>query len=181
MWISEKTDYSAFELDELYWFIKRKEKTKTRENTYLMTMISRLPRQIVGFNVDNSIAARQLQKVVDSAGSAEKYYTDGWNSYLDVVFGGKHIRNIADKKDTHNVESVNADLRRHIPGLARRSRCFFRSMETFRAVVAVFVDAYNKFGEAKQKHRIPVKHKSPNPSKHLHKFREPPFSVLNFL
>jgi IS1 family transposase len=45
------------------------------------------------------------------------------------------------KRDTHNVESVNADLRHYIPGLARRSRCFFRSLKTFQAVLKVFIDA----------------------------------------
>jgi IS1 family transposase/transposase-like protein len=181
VWISPKTDFSVFELDELYWFIKRKEHTKTRENAYLMTMISRIPRQIVGFNVDNSVTSINIQKIADSVSPAEKYYTDGCPSYLDVIFGGKHIRNIHDKSDTHNIESTNSDLRHHIPGLARRSRCFFRTLETVQAVLSVFVDAYNKFGEAKLSYRIPVKHKSPYPSKHLHEFREPPFSVLDFL
>lgn len=55
------------------------------------------------------------------------------------------------KKDTHNVESINADLRHYIPILARRSRCFARKIETLYAVVAVFVDAYNRFGLAKYK------------------------------
>jgi len=40
-----------FELDELYWFVGEKPHTETRENTYVMTMVSRLPRQIVGFDV----------------------------------------------------------------------------------------------------------------------------------
>jgi len=41
----------TFGLDELYWFIEKKSKSETRENVYLMTMISTLPRQIVGFKV----------------------------------------------------------------------------------------------------------------------------------
>ncbi len=54
-----------------------------------------------------------------------------------------HIRNIRDKSDTFTVEDVNADLRHSIPLLARQSRCFPRKLETLRAVVDVFVDAYN--------------------------------------
>jgi IS1 family transposase len=49
----------------------------------------------------------------------------------------------------HNVESVNADLRHYIAGLRRKSRCFFRSLETMRAVLTVLINAYNKFGHAK--------------------------------
>ena len=181
MWISKATEFGTFELDELYWFIKRKEMTKTRENTYVITMISRIPRQIVGFNVDSSVKSRVLQEMVDSVPAAEEYCTDGCMTYLDVIFGGKHIRNIRNKKDTHNIESTNADLRHYLPGLARRSRCFYRSLETLEAVLSVFLDAYNKFGEAKQKYQIPVRHKSPYPAKHLHKYRDTPFSLLDFL
>lgn len=69
----------------------------------------------------------------------------------------------------------------YIPGLARRSCCFYRSLETFQAVLEVFEHAYNKFGEVKFKHRVPVLHKSPDPQKHLHKFRDPPGCFLDFL
>ena len=51
LWISVKTNTDNFELDEVYWFINKKAQSKTRENTYIMTMISREPRQIVGFDV----------------------------------------------------------------------------------------------------------------------------------
>ena len=95
----------------------KKSRTETRENVYLITMISREPRQIVEF---------------------------------DVAFDK---RNVLDKKDTHNVESINADLRYYIPVLARTSRCFARKIETLYAVVDVFVDVYNHFGLAKYKYR----------------------------
>ena len=160
-----------FELDELYWFINQKSNTETRENTYLMTMVSRLPRQIVGYEVAQDKTAQRLQGIVDSMTEAQEYCTDGYVGYLDTVFPGKHIYNIRNKKDTYTVESVNADLRHYIPILRRRSRCFSRSLKTFRAVVSVFVDAYNKFGEAKFIFR---QNRDPNS-------RELPFSVLDFL
>lgn len=179
MWISPKTDFSVFEMDEVYWFIERKERSENRSNIYIMTMLSRSPRQIVGFNVDKSVNSKALQKVADSAPSAEKYYTDGCLTYLDVVFGGKHIRNEHNKNDTHNIESSNADLRHYLSGLKRRSRCFYRTIETLNAVLSLFIDAYNKFGERKLLTRKPVAHKST--TKHLHKYRYPSFSVLDFL
>jgi len=55
--------------------------------------------------------------------------------------------------------------------LCRRSRCFPRSLDTLRAVLEVFADAYNAFGVAKMKFR-----QNRNP-----KSRELPFSVLDFL
>ena len=179
MWISQETEYSVFELDEVHWFIKRKGRGETRANTYIMTMTSRKPRQIVGYAVDNGVKSRRIQWIADSVGYAKEYCTDGCLVYQDVVFGGKHRQNFENKKDTHNIESSNADLRHYIAGLKRRSRCFFRSRETLEAVLSVFIDAYNKFGEAKEKYKIPVEHRSEN--RHLHKYRERPFSLLDFL
>jgi len=48
---SLKPNYQILELDELYWFVGKKANTETRENTYVITMVSRNPRQIVGFDV----------------------------------------------------------------------------------------------------------------------------------
>ncbi len=161
--------YETLELDELYWFIKRKPRTKTRENVYLMTMVSRNPRQIVGFDVAFDKSPERIQKMVDNASDAVKYCSDGYLGYIDVVYPGKHIRNIRDKSDTYTVEGVNADLRHYIPILARRSRCFARKLETLRAVLEVFVDAYNEFGIAKYHYRK------------FYKTSELPFSVLDYL
>ena len=144
---------SCLELDELYWFIERKPRTETRENVYLMTMVSRQPRQIVGFDVALDKSACHIQSIVDGGPEAQRYCTDGYVGYLDVIYPGQHIRNMRDKSDTFTVEGVNADLRHYIPILARRSRCFARTLETLRAVVQVFVDAYNRFGRAKYAYR----------------------------
>jgi len=145
--------YGTVELDELYWFIERKPRTETRENIYMLTMVSRCPRQIVGFDVARDKSPERIQDMVDDAPSATKYCTDGYLGYVDVVYPGKHVRNAHDKSDTFTVEGVNADLRHYIPILARRSRCFARKLETLQAVMDVFVDAYNRFGEAKYKYR----------------------------
>jgi len=168
-------------LDELYWFVKRKARNDTRENTYVMTMISREPRQIVGFAVATDKSPDRIQAIVDSAPEAKSYCTDGYLGYVDIVYPGRHIRNVRNKNDTFTVEGINADIRHYIPVLARRSRCFCRKIETLEAVLAVFIDAYNKFAEAKIKHRVLTNHKSQNSSKRLHKYRDSPFSVLDFL
>ncbi len=106
--------------------------------------------------------------MVDAAPDAERYCTDGYSGYLDVVFPGKHIFNIHNKNDTFTVEGVNADLRHYIPTLARRSRCFPRKLENLQAVLAVFVRVYNRFGL--QKHLYRSRH--PGPSV--------PFSLFDF-
>jgi len=166
MWISEKTNHTAFELDEIFHFIKRRERTETKENTYVMTMISREPRQILAFAVEHKRTQQTIQNMVDSIAPAKQYYTDGYSLYSSIYYEG-HLNQNSTKENTHGVESINADLRHHIPGLRRRSRIFYRTLDTFRAVLSVFVNAYNKFGEAKFNGN--------------YKFRQPPFSVLDFL
>jgi IS1 family transposase len=157
------------ELDELYWFINKKEHSETRENVYIITMIRREPRQIVSFDVGLDKMSGRIQDIVDNGPEAKKYCTDGYSGYLDVVFPGEHLRNIRNKKDTYTVEGINADLRHFIPLLRRRSRCFARSIETLIAVIEVFVEAYNRFGLAKFKYR------QANPSK------SPPLGFVDFL
>jgi IS1 family transposase len=156
-------------MDELFWFVERKPRTETRENVYVMTIVSRNPRQIVGFDVSFDKSSARIQNMVDAAPPADLYYSDGYVGYLDVVYPGYYIRNIRDKSDTYTVEGVNADLRHYIPLLARRSRCFARKLETLQAVLAVFVDAYNRFGEAKHAYR------QRRPSGEL------PFALVNFI
>lgn len=158
-------------LDELYWFIGRKGTSETRENCYIIPLINRFPRQIVGIDAAFDKSPERIQALVDTAPPAANYATDGYLGYIDVVYPGRHIRNIQNKKDTCGVESINADLRHYIPILRRRSRCFPRSLDTLKAVLEVFADAYNAFGVAKMKFR---KNRDP-------KSRELPFSVLDFL
>jgi IS1 family transposase len=160
---------AVLEMDELYWFIERKSCTETRENVYLMTMVSRQPRQIAGWKVALDKTSHTIQSMVDSAPEATLYYTDGYVGYMDVIYPGGHIRNIRDKSNTFTAEGVNADLRHYIPILARRSRCFARKLETLHAVVDVFVDAYNMFGRAKHKYRL------------THHRGEVPFGIVDFL
>jgi len=91
--VSEQTD-DALELDELYWFVGQKGKGETRENVYLITMVSREPRQIVGFAVAFDKSPQRIQGIVDSAPPALKYCTDGYLGYVDVVYPGQHVRKI---------------------------------------------------------------------------------------
>jgi len=154
----------VLELDELHWYVQHKRPAELRKNVYIMTAVSRSPRQIVGFDKSSG----RIQQMVDAVPPAKTYYTDNYSAYTDVVYFGLHV---CGKGDTFTVESVNADLRHYIPLLARRSRCFPRKIETLQAVMEVFVAAYNRFGVAKARFR---RNRNPNA-------RELPFSVLDFL
>jgi len=171
LWISPNTKTNAFELDEIYWFIGKRKGYENGVNTYIMTMLSREPRQIVSFDVDKSVNSVGIQEMVDNTLQAENYYTDGGQTYLGVDFLGRHQRNVQDKSDTHNIEGSNADIRHYIAGLHRKSRCFFRKGETLQAVLEIFICAYNKFGEAKMQYW----------SRHPERGRDVPFHHLQFI
>ena len=94
---------------------QQKAKYGNPQNAYVFTMVSCEPRQLVGFDVSMEKSAKYIQGIAYRA------------------------------PDTFTVEGVNADLRHYIPILARRSRCFPRSLETLRAVFALFAYAYNRF------------------------------------
>jgi IS1 family transposase len=117
-WISPETDLRIFQLDELWRFVAKRPRTETRENAYIMTETSENPRQIVGFLASGTKTAVGIQRIADSAPTAKSYATDGNQTYRDVVFGGKHIWNVHDKSDTHDVESINSDLRTYMADLA---------------------------------------------------------------
>ena len=59
---------------------------------------------------------------------------------------------LKNKSQTYTVEGVNSDLRHYIPPLHRKSKCFFRSIETAKAVFKIFIFAFNKFALAKFLH-----------------------------
>lgn len=68
-WIKKQNNFvvktpDIFELDELYWFIGKKPHTETRENTYIFTMVSRKPRQLVGFNVSMEKSLQNIFKAL---------------------------------------------------------------------------------------------------------------------
>ena len=111
-------------------------------------MVTRNPRQIVGFDIAYDKNENRIQKIVDKAVKAKFYYSDANPSYQNVSYFGKHycFRN---KSHTFTVEGVNSDIRKYIAALQRKSKCFFRSLATFKAVMSIFVIAYNSFSKFK--------------------------------
>ena len=71
-----------------------------------------------------------MQEFVDRLPQASHYCTDRAAVYEEMMWpeGSTHV--ISHKKEqTHNIESLNADLRTYLGRLKRRSRCFSRSWE----------------------------------------------------
>ena len=64
--------FDVVELDELYWLLERRAQTKTCKNLYIMTLVSRSPRQIVGYLVSLDKSAETIQKMMDKATLARR-------------------------------------------------------------------------------------------------------------
>lgn len=91
----------------------------------------------------------------DRRGSRGRILLHKWLSRIlgRDVSGKAHVYNIHNKNDTFTVEGVNAGLRHNIPTRARKSRCFSRKLENLWAILAVFVQAYNRYGLEKDRYR----------------------------
>jgi len=102
----------------------------------------------LGFDIAEDKEPARIQKIVDDSADAKIYHTDGYLGYRDVIYPGKHFYHY-NKDETYTVEGINSDLRHYIPFLARKSKCFIRSLEMAKIILTIFVNAYRKFGEAK--------------------------------
>jgi len=85
-----------------------------------------------------------MQPIVDQAPTAFQYCTDGFTTY-DALNYHQGLHLVAHgKSQTYSVEGGNADLRHYLARLAKRSRCFSRSIHALRDAIALFVDCWNR-------------------------------------
>ena len=106
--------------------------------------LARESRLIVGCKVLKEIGWVSMQEFVDRLPQASHYCTDRLALYQEMMWpdGSTHV--ISHKKEqTHNIESLNADLRTYLGRLKRRSRCFSRSWEALTRAIRLFVWHYN--------------------------------------
>ena len=82
---------------------------------------------------------------VDTCPHARLYPSAGCATYPELLYPRPHSHVAGQKKEqTDNGESVNADARRSLARLVRRSRGFTRSREGLRCAVRLFPCAYNR-------------------------------------
>ena len=115
--------------------------------------MERITREIVGYDISFNKNPETIQKIIDSSPKAKQYYSDGYPGYFKLNYHGGKYESLNNKSQTHNigVKGVNSDFRKYIPFLQRKSKCFPRSLETFKAVFKVFCYIYNKFSSFKRK------------------------------
>jgi insertion element IS1 protein InsB len=117
-----------------------------------MTMVERLTRCIVGWCVVWERTEEIAQALLDAAPQAVLYFSDDFSTYSTLIYTpGIHLA-MTDKSETYSVEGDNAELRHYLARLARRSRCFSRSLLALQRAVKLFVFAWNRRQLYKQRY-----------------------------
>lgn len=108
-----------------------------------MTEVDRATRSIIGWDVVWERTVDGMQDLIEHAPQATQYYSDAFPLYERLVYyPGQH--DVAPgKSQTYSVEGANAELRHYLARLARKSRCFSRSIDALRRAIRLFVHAWN--------------------------------------
>lgn len=85
-----------------------------------------------------------MQAMLDRSPQAKQYFSDEFATYHALVYFPGHHTALPNKSQTFSVEADNAELRHYLARLARRSRCFSRSLHALRRAVTLFVFAWNR-------------------------------------
>ena len=75
---------NVIEIDELYSFVERKNRF------YVITLVSRDTREIVGFDIAFDKSRERIQRLVDRSVKARHYSSDAYSAYADVRYEGTH-------------------------------------------------------------------------------------------
>jgi IS1 family transposase len=109
-----------------------------------MTQVERKTRCFVAHRVVYHRCEEILFEMIwQEAPSAREYYNDALALYDSIGYPGKH-ESLPNKSQTYSVEGDNAELRHYLARLARRSRCFSRSLEALSRAVDLFIFAWNR-------------------------------------
>lgn len=110
----------------------------------MITYVERASRCIIGYDVAFDRGSQRLQDLLNATPSAQQYSCDQCSSYTNLVYYPGHHEALPNKSQTYSVEGDNAELRHYLARLARRSRCFTRSIQALRDAVKLFVYAWNR-------------------------------------
>src|SRR5205814_4521636 len=115
-----------------------------KNECYITPQVGRATRCIVGWAVVAERSYEVMQAMLDRSPQPTRYFSDDFPTYEALVeYPGKHNA-LADKSQTYSVEGDNAELRHYLARLARKSRCFSRSLRALWRSVKLFVFAWNR-------------------------------------
>jgi len=110
---------------------------------YSVTNVDRAARCIVGWNVVIERTTATWQAILDGSPPAQHYFSDQFPTYDTLIYYPADQRSLANKSQTYSVEADHAELRHYLTRLARKSRCFSRSLRALWLAIKLFVFAWN--------------------------------------
>jgi len=108
-----------------------------------MTLVERYSSCILSYRIADERSEALLQAMIDEAPQAKFYYSDLFAAYRSLLYTPGIHTPMPDKSQTYRVEGDNAELRHYLARLARKSRCFSRSIHALRRAVHLFVQLWN--------------------------------------
>jgi IS1 family transposase len=109
-----------------------------------MTFVDRRTRCYMAWEASFARGQALLQSMLDRTVQADHYYSDQFPTYHNLLYYPGQHHPMPDKSQTYSVEAGNAELRHYLARLARRSRCFSRSLSALQSAIRVFVFAFNQ-------------------------------------
>ena len=85
-----------------------------------------------------------IQPLLNRSPPATQSYSDAFAVYQTLVYYPGHYQSLPDKSQTYAVEADNAELCHYLARLARKSRCFSRSIQALWRALKLFVFAWNR-------------------------------------
>jgi insertion element IS1 protein InsB len=117
-----------------------------------VTFVDRQTRCILSWAVAFRVDEDVVQGALDHVPQARWYYSDAAPVYDGLHYYPGHHMPMHDKSQTYSVEADNAELRHYLARLARKSRCFSRSIDALCAAVQLFVFCWNQRQLYKQRY-----------------------------
>ncbi|MDE5852543.1 MAG: hypothetical protein K2G97_00680, partial [Oscillospiraceae bacterium] len=75
---------NVIEMDELCSFVERKNRF------YVITLVIREKRQIVGYDIVFDKSRERIQQLVDKSPKARHYYSDSYSTYEEIILLWNH-------------------------------------------------------------------------------------------
>jgi IS1 family transposase len=129
------------EADEMWSFVQKKDNKQ-----WIWIALDVQTRQVIAFHVGSrdKEAARQLwQKIPPVYQQHADFYTDLYESYVDVIPKAQHRRVIKQSGLTNHIERFNNTLRQRVSRLVRDSLAFSKKIENHINAIAYFICHYN--------------------------------------
>ena len=123
---------------------------REKNQIYIITIVDRLTRCYLGFQVVWQRTQEAIQELVDEAPKAKHYYSDAFEAYDHLWYHWGVYEVSQGEADTYSVEADNAELRHYLARLVRRSRC----PEALSAALKLFMYCFNQRQLHKQIFRI---------------------------